>query len=139
MNITKLIRYNNYMSYVTMISFIGTIDSLFISEIMKLVPCSLCWYQRICLYPIFIMYIVSLIKKYSHANEYIKYFSGIGLLIFSYQYTIQMTHTKSAFCHLYEDFSAVDFIFQKFITIPFLAILAFLLIFRLTFFVKNSK
>ncbi|CAI8827070.1 hypothetical protein EMIT079MI2_230044 [Bacillus sp. IT-79MI2] len=40
---------------------------------------------------------------------------------------------------MYEDFSAVDFIFQKFITIPFLAILAFLLIFRLTFFVKNSK
>ncbi|MGG0239239.1 hypothetical protein [Bacillus rhizoplanae] len=36
----------------TMVSFIGTISSLFISKIMKLVPCSLCWYQGICLSPI---------------------------------------------------------------------------------------
>ncbi|PFQ21742.1 disulfide bond formation protein B [Bacillus thuringiensis] len=139
MIIMKLIRYNNYMFFVTMVSFIGTVGSLFLSEIMNLVPCSLCWYQRICLYPIFIICIVSLIKRHSNANEYIKYFSGIGLVISLYQYIIQMTQTKSAFCHLYEDCSAIDFVFLKFITIPFLAMLAFLLLFSISFLVKNQK
>ncbi|PGP41496.1 disulfide bond formation protein B (plasmid) [Bacillus cereus] len=135
----KLIRYNNYMFFVTMVSFIGTVGSLFLSEIMNLVPCSLCWYQRICLYPIFIICIVSIIKRHSNTNEYIKYFSGIGLVISLYQYIIQMTQTKSAFCHLYEDCSAIDFVFLKFITIPFLAMLAFLLLFSISFLVKNQK
>jgi disulfide bond formation protein DsbB len=30
----------------------GTFGSLYFSEVMKFPPCSLCWYQRICLYPL---------------------------------------------------------------------------------------
>ncbi|WP_061859982.1 disulfide bond formation protein B [Priestia megaterium] len=135
----KGISYNNYIFFVTLMSLLGTVGSLFMSEVMKLTPCSLCWYQRICLYPILLVCIVSLVKKYENTNEYIKYLSGIGLIISIYQYTIQMTQTKSLFCGLYEDCSSIDLIYGGFITIPFLAMLAFLFIFILSFLIKDSK
>ena len=34
------------------IALVGTVGSLFLSEVMELPPCSLCWYQRIALYPL---------------------------------------------------------------------------------------
>jgi disulfide bond formation protein DsbB len=35
-----------------LIAVLATLGSLFLGEVMKLPPCSLCWYQRICLYPL---------------------------------------------------------------------------------------
>ena len=35
-----------------LIASISTLGSLFFSEIMKFPPCVLCWYQRICLFPL---------------------------------------------------------------------------------------
>ncbi|MBX3298788.1 MAG: disulfide bond formation protein B [Acidobacteria bacterium] len=37
------------------IALAGTVGSLFFSEVMGYPPCSLCWYQRIALYPIVIV------------------------------------------------------------------------------------
>jgi disulfide bond formation protein DsbB len=42
-----------YLAWV--IALGGTLGSLFFSEVMKLPPCVLCWYQRICLYPLVLM------------------------------------------------------------------------------------
>lgn len=38
-----------------LIASISTLGSLFFSEIMKFPPCVLCWYQRICLFPLVLM------------------------------------------------------------------------------------
>src|SRR5690242_10162584 len=35
-----------------LIAAIGTGGSLFFSEVAHFVPCELCWYQRICMYPL---------------------------------------------------------------------------------------
>jgi disulfide bond formation protein DsbB len=35
-----------------MIALVGTVGSLFFSEVMQFPPCALCWYQRIALYPL---------------------------------------------------------------------------------------
>ena len=34
------------------LSLVSTLGSLFLSDVMELPPCSLCWYQRICLFPL---------------------------------------------------------------------------------------
>ncbi|MES3036777.1 MAG: disulfide bond formation protein B [Bdellovibrionota bacterium] len=39
---------------------IGVIGSLYFSEILKYPPCILCWYQRICFYPLLIIFGVAL-------------------------------------------------------------------------------
>ena len=39
-----------YVAWV--IALLGTVGSLFFSEVMGLPPCALCWYQRIAMYPL---------------------------------------------------------------------------------------
>jgi disulfide bond formation protein DsbB len=35
-----------------LMALVSMLTSLFFGEVMKLPPCTLCWYQRICLYPL---------------------------------------------------------------------------------------
>ncbi len=37
------------------VAVLATVGSLFFSEVMKLPPCVLCWYQRIAMYPLTII------------------------------------------------------------------------------------
>ena len=45
-----------------MTSFVSTLGSLFFSNIMGLPPCSLCWFQRICMYPLVIILVTGLVS-----------------------------------------------------------------------------
>lgn len=44
-------------------ALIATLGSLYFSEIAKFPPCVLCWYQRICMYPLVIIFGVAILKK----------------------------------------------------------------------------
>ncbi len=43
-----------------LIATLSTLGSLFFSEIMGLIPCELCWYQRIFLFPLAIIFLLAL-------------------------------------------------------------------------------
>ena len=43
-----------------LIASISTLGSLFFSNIMNFPPCVLCWYQRICLFPLVIILLIGL-------------------------------------------------------------------------------
>ena len=45
------------------LSFVASLGSLFFSQVMKLAPCELCWYQRIALFPIVILLPIALLKN----------------------------------------------------------------------------
>ncbi|KAA0806277.1 disulfide bond formation protein B, partial [Bacillus sp. AY2-1] len=49
-----------YISF--FVSFIATIGSLYFSEIKGFIPCELCWYQRIFMYPIPLLILISIIN-----------------------------------------------------------------------------
>ncbi|MFN3695847.1 MAG: disulfide bond formation protein B [Pseudobdellovibrio sp.] len=38
------------------ITLIATLGSLFFGEVLKNPPCTLCWYQRICMYPLVLIF-----------------------------------------------------------------------------------
>ena len=40
---------------------VATLGSLFFAEVMKLPPCSLCWYQRIAMYPLVVILTVGIL------------------------------------------------------------------------------
>ena len=44
-----------------LVSLIATFGSLFFSEIMNFIPCSLCWYQRIFMYPLVFLFAINLL------------------------------------------------------------------------------
>ena len=43
-----------------LIASIASLGSLFFSEVMKFVPCSMCWYQRIFMYPLVFIFLINI-------------------------------------------------------------------------------
>lgn len=135
----RIISYNQYLFLSLLISLIGVIGSLYVSEVMKIPPCDLCWFQRIFMYSLPIISTISLLRGDKNIRVYLQSFSVIGFGISVYQYIIQKTEKTSPFCSLEEDCTTIHFEFLGFITLPFLAALAFLIIFLLGFAVIEDK
>lgn len=69
-------------------SFIAMLGSLYFSEIMEYVPCELCWYQRILMYPLVIILGISIIKREYTIARYSLALSMIGAIISIYHSNI---------------------------------------------------
>ncbi|MCF6207825.1 MAG: disulfide bond formation protein B [Ghiorsea sp.] len=67
-----------------LIATASTMTSLFFSEIMHLEPCILCWYQRICIFPLVIILLVGLNPLSKEVIRYALPFAAIGLLFTLY-------------------------------------------------------
>ncbi|MDF2681667.1 MAG: disulfide bond formation protein [Brevibacillus sp.] len=124
------------------IALIATAGSLFFSEVLKYIPCDLCWYQRILMYPLVILLGVASAKKDYKMSLYTLILSVIGGLISLYHYLIQKVpalHELGNACGIVP--CNADYInWLGFITIPFLALIAFALIIVLQIIVlKNGK
>jgi disulfide bond formation protein DsbB len=50
-----------YVFFAFIISLIATLGSLFFSEVMNFIPCSLCWYQRIFMYSLIFLFLINLL------------------------------------------------------------------------------
>ena len=63
---------------------IATLGSLYFSEFMKLPPCSLCWYQRIMMYPLVYIIAAGIISGDRRVKVYCLPLSITGLFIAIY-------------------------------------------------------
>ncbi|MRI65014.1 disulfide bond formation protein B [Gracilibacillus thailandensis] len=112
-------------------SLMATMGSLFYSEIMKFIPCELCWYQRILMYPLVVIYGYAVYKKdirYAFPGVIL---SGIGILVSSYHYLIQKVpglQEAGDGCGIIPCTTTYVNYFG-FASIPFQALIAFLVIF----------
>jgi len=66
------------------ISLLSTLGSLFFSEVMKLPPCALCWYQRIGLYPLVFIFTVGILFGDAKLDRYAWPFVVWGILSAGY-------------------------------------------------------
>lgn len=114
-------------------ALVALLGSLFYSEILGYTPCDLCWMQRIFMYPLVVIYGVAAIKKDLSIALPGLILSGIGALVSIYHYLIQKL---AAFQSIGDVCGEVPCNLQYvnyfgFITIPFLAATAFIVIFTL--------
>ncbi len=132
----------NSLLFIWIVSVIATLGSLYFSEIRHYEPCKLCWIQRIFMYPIVIIVTIAFIQKNARIAVTTAVFSVIGGCISLYHYGIQ----KLSF--LAENAPSCGAIsctgqyinWLGFITIPFLALTAFLLIAGASFYlIKATK
>ena len=65
-------------------SLVATLGSLFFSEVMRLPPCVLCWYQRIAMYPLVALTTVALLRRDAGVGAYAWPLVAIGLAISVY-------------------------------------------------------
>jgi len=58
---TKVSISTNIIFLCFLVASIATFGSLFFSEVMNFVPCSMCWYQRIFMYPLVLIFLANLL------------------------------------------------------------------------------
>lgn len=113
-----------------MIAVAATFGSLYFSEIRHFIPCTLCWYQRILMYPLVIILGIAFFRKDFSIRKYVLPISILGFIIASYHFTIQ--HFPNLYyvrtCSLADPCTSQDFSVFGFVTIPFMSGTAFLLI-----------
>ena len=111
-------------------AWIATLGSLYLSEILHFIPCTLCWYQRILMYPLAIILLVGLLRKDKGVFFYVLPFSLFGMGFSTYHYLLQKTDifTTSAVCETGIPCTTTWINIFGFITIPFLALIGFLTI-----------
>ena len=66
------------------ISFAGMLGSLYFSRIRGFVPCELCWYQRIALFPLVLIVGIALVRKDAGIWRYALPLAGFGWLVAVY-------------------------------------------------------
>jgi len=67
-----------------LVATVSTMGSLFFSEVMDLVPCVLCWYQRIFMFPLAIILLVGMHPLDLRVIRYALPIAIIGLLFTAY-------------------------------------------------------
>lgn len=112
-------------------SLAATMGSLFYSEMMGYIPCEMCWYQRILMYPLVVIYGYALYKKDIRFAFPGLILSGIGIFVSGYHYLIQKVpglQSAGEACGVVPcNMVYVDYL--GFITIPFQSLTAFLVVF----------
>ena len=106
---------------------VATGGSLYFSEVLKLVPCVLCWYQRIAMYPLVVILTIGLFVRETRIRLYVLPFSLIGLGISVYHNLLYygILPESIAPCTAGVSCTTRQIEWFGFVTIPLLALIAF--------------
>ena len=120
-----------FEKYVLYLAFaqalVATLGSLTFSEIMHFPPCVLCWYQRIAMYPLVVIFAVGVLFK----DKLVKYYAwpliAIGWSIAAYHNLLyyNIIPEAAAPCAAGVSCTTRFFAWFGFITIPLLSFTAF--------------
>ena len=116
------------------VSSIATGGSLFFSEVAGFVPCELCWYQRICMYPISIITLIAAVRREFGIARYLLPLPIVGACVSIYHLLIENGVVgQSTQCLVSAPGGCATKWIDKFgyVTIPTLALTAFVLLIEL--------
>ena len=110
-----------------LVASIATLGSLFFSEIMHFVPCSMCWYQRIFMYPLVLIFLVNLLYPDDKLFKYAISVVTVGLLFAIYHNLLMFDIIPESVvpCVQGVPCSTVYLNWLGFITIPLLSLVAY--------------
>lgn len=106
----------------------ATLGSLWYSEVAGFVPCELCWFQRIVMYPLAVMLVIAAARRDDAIRLYGRVLAGIGLAISAWHVALQRVPSLSgaSTCSTEAPCSAVWVDVFGFLTIPTMAGCGFL-------------
>lgn len=132
----------NYGLYLALaISLAGMLGSLYFSEFVGYIPCVLCWYQRIVMYPLVAVLVVGILRRDMNVWAYALPLSLIGTGIAFYHNLLQwhIIPEKLSPCTLGISCVTKDIIALNFVTLPLLSLGAFVIISMLMFTYRASN
>lgn len=123
------------------VATIATLGSLFFSEVMEFAPCSLCWYQRIFMYPLVVILLVGLFPVEKNVFKYSVPFVMLGWFTALYHNLLHYEIISEAMtpCSQGIPCSTKYIEIFGFLTIPMLSFIAFSIILALLFLFFKRK
>ena len=121
-----LARYGLWIAF--LITALATGWTLYASEVLGQLPCSLCWVQRALLWPQIVIFLIAAIAKDARAALYSIVLSILGAVVALYHHWLQMGGSAYFPCPV--DGNAIDcatptFVMWGFVTFPFLSFVLF--------------
>lgn len=112
------------------VAWTAMLGSLYFSEVLHYVPCVLCWYQRILMYPLSAILAVGLLRRDSNVSYYVLPLTVLGQGVSTYHYLLEKTDLfdATATCLNGIPCTTIWINWYGFITISFLAMTAFFII-----------
>jgi disulfide bond formation protein DsbB len=113
-----------------LLALLGTVGSLFFSEVLGYPPCVLCWYQRIALYPLVLVIGVGIAIRDRRIALYALPITLIGLMIGIYHNLLYYGIIPEGITPCTEGVpcNAVQLELLGFVTIPLMSLAAFIVI-----------
>jgi disulfide bond formation protein DsbB len=114
---------------VFLVALVSMVGSLYYSEVVGYAPCSLCWYQRIAVYPLVVIMGIAAYRQDTNIRRYVLPLMVIGAVLALYQYVISYTPDAEVLgCSLdvscterfIWEFGFVDFPFMSFVGFSFM-------------------
>jgi disulfide bond formation protein DsbB len=117
-----------------------TLGSLYLSEIAHFTPCPLCWYQRICMYPLALALLVGALRKDHDVYAYVLPPALIGAAFAIYHTQLQaFPNQHSSFCKTTEP-CTVRYVWEfGFVSIPFMSLSAFAFIITMMMLIRSRR
>lgn len=127
MNSIKQFIIQNALYLALIQAIVAFLGSMYISNIMLLPPCVLCWYQRIAMFPLFITLIIGILRKNKDTWLLVLAPALIGWTISIYHILLyyKIIPDDLAPCSTGVSCTTRYFELLGFITIPFMAFTAF--------------
>jgi disulfide bond formation protein DsbB len=117
------------LAALTLVAGVATAGSLFFSLGLGLVPCTLCWYQRILMYPLVVVGGVATVETRAGAWRTVLPLSVAGTAIAAYHVYLQVRPAAAGTCGIGQSCAAVQYpMLGGLLTIPRLSLVAFLLV-----------
>ena len=110
-----------------LIAFAAALGSLFFSYVMEFAPCVLCWYQRICLFPLVVILARGLFPFDRHAVKYALPLTAAGWLLAAYHCLIHAKLVPASMQPCAKGVSCTEEYLDLFgfLSIPLLSLIAF--------------
>lgn len=77
---------------------VATAASLYYSEIAHFIPCEMCWFQRIFMYPLSVVLLAAAITRDERAWRYAVPLAVLGLLFSLYHYQLELFPDQPSVC-----------------------------------------
>ena len=113
-----------------LIAFVSTLGSLFFSYVMEFAPCVLCWYQRICLFPLVLILARGLFPFDPKASKYALPLAGVGWCLAAYHSLLYAEWIPADMQPCTQGVSCTEVHIKLFgfLSIPYLSLIAFTLL-----------
>jgi disulfide bond formation protein DsbB len=105
----------------------ATFGGLYYSEVNRFAPCTLCWYQRIMMFPLVLIIAIGILRKDDKIHHYVLPLSLVGWVIAFYHVLLEkgLLPEAAAPCSLGVSCTTKYVGYLGFITIPVMSLAAF--------------